>query len=45
MGKADIVRLLLDAGAKADVQAEGHTPLSLARGRGEAAIVSMLENR
>ena len=43
MGKIDLVRRLLQAGARPGIEAQGHTPLSLARGRGEAEIVGLLE--
>ena len=42
MGKPDIVQRLLDAGASARIEAGGHTPLSVAQARGEAAIVNLL---
>jgi hypothetical protein len=42
MGKPDIVQRLLDAGASARIEAGGHTPLSVAQARGEAAVVSLL---
>jgi hypothetical protein len=42
MGMADAVRRLLRHGARRDAEAEGHTPLSLARGRGEKEIIDSL---
>jgi hypothetical protein len=42
MGQLDIARLLLARGAARDVEAEGHTPLSLAKFRNEAAVVELL---
>ena len=42
MGKAEIVRLLLEKGASKDVEAQGHTPVSLAKMRGEKKIIKML---
>jgi hypothetical protein len=44
MGLADIVRLLLDRGATVEVDAEGHTPRSLAEGRGRNDILAMLQS-
>ena len=42
MGQLDIARLLLERGATRDVEAEGQTPLSLAKFRNEAEIVGLL---
>jgi hypothetical protein len=42
MGQLEIARLLLERGATRDVAAEGHTPLSLAKMRNEAAMVELL---
>lgn len=43
MGHAGIVAVLLDNGADPNIEAEGHTPLSLAEMRGEKRIVSLLQ--
>jgi hypothetical protein len=43
MGHAEIVEILLNNNAEPNIEAEGHTPLSLAKGRGEKRIVSLLE--
>lgn len=43
MGQEHMARRLLDAGADAMCLAGEHTPLTLARGAGETAIVEMLE--
>lgn len=45
MGKIQIVQCLLDRGALPHPEAEGHTPLSLAQGRGERNIVKLLSGR
>jgi ankyrin repeat protein len=42
LGYAEIVALLLKHGADQAIEAEGHTPLSLAEMRGEATIVQLL---
>jgi hypothetical protein len=42
MGQLEIARLLLERGATRDVQAEGHTPLSLAKFRNETAVIELL---
>jgi Ankyrin repeats (3 copies)/Ankyrin repeat len=42
MGLTDIVTLLLERGAAIDVEAEGHTPRSLAEGRGRDDVLAML---
>ncbi len=42
MGQVDVVKELLAAGARVDVEAEGHTPESLAKGQGQTAIVELL---
>lgn len=42
MGEIEIVRALLARGADPAREAHGHTPLSLAEGRGEAAIAALL---
>lgn len=43
MGLVGIVRLLLDRGASIDVDAEGHTPRSLAEGRERKDILAMFD--
>ncbi len=43
MGHAEIVEILLNNDAEPNVEAEGHTPLSLAKLRGEKKIVSLLQ--
>lgn len=43
MGRTEIVEILLNNEADPKVEAEGHTPLSLARLRGEEKIVSLLQ--
>jgi len=43
VGFEEIVRLLLDHGADAGVNAQGHTPLSLARSQKRTAIIRQLE--
>jgi hypothetical protein len=45
MGKTEMVRILLARGASPDVEAQGHTPLSLAEGRKCKDIVKLLKNR
>jgi hypothetical protein len=45
MGKADLVRRLLDAGATANVEADRHTPLSLAQARKHNEIIRLLTQR
>jgi hypothetical protein len=45
MGKTDMVRILLARGAFPDVEAQGHTPLSLAEGRKHENIVKLLKRR
>ena len=42
MGLVACARLLLNHGARRDVSAYGHTPLSLAQQRGHAALVALL---
>ncbi len=42
MGQLELARLLLQRGARPDARAQGHTPRSLAEGRGEAAVVDLL---
>jgi hypothetical protein len=42
MGELALARLLLERGATRDVEAEGHTPLSLAKMRNEQALVELL---
>jgi hypothetical protein len=42
MGHAEIVEILLNNGADPNIEAEGHTPLSLAEMRGEEKMVSLL---
>lgn len=44
MGRADLCELLLTAGADPHAVAEGHTPASLARGRGHEHLATHLEN-
>jgi ankyrin repeat protein len=44
MGRVEMVRRLLAAGALAAPEAQGHTPLSLARLRHESEVVRMLES-
>ncbi len=44
MGHADAVRVLLRAGASPMVEADGHTPQSLAETGGHSAIVAMLQD-
>lgn len=41
-GHLDAARVLLERGASPRLEAEGHTPLSLAEGQGHAAIVDLL---
>jgi hypothetical protein len=43
MGLVELVQLLLGRGARPDVEAQGHTPRSLAQGRGETAILELLD--
>ena len=43
LGHLDVLRVLLDRGASPNPEAEGHTPRSLAEGRGEAEIVALLD--
>ncbi|MBL8262212.1 MAG: ankyrin repeat domain-containing protein [Xanthomonadaceae bacterium] len=43
MGLVDIVCLLLDRGASIDVDAEGHTPRSLAEGRDRKDILALFD--
>lgn len=45
MGRPELVRLLLDRGAAPGVEAQGHTPRSLATARGHGDIVEMLDGR
>lgn len=45
MGEREIVRLLLDRGASPYLEAQGHTPRSLAAARDEVAIVELLDHR
>ena len=45
MGEPTIVRLLLDRGASPHLEAQGHTPRSLAASRNEIAIVELLDHR
>ena len=45
MGRVELVRRLLDAGARADTEAEGHTPLSLALSRKEEEVITLLSRR
>jgi ankyrin repeat protein len=42
MGHLDVLQVLLDRGASPNLEAEGHTPLSLAKGRGNREIVALL---
>ena len=42
MGEQEIVQLLLERGASPHSDAEGHTPRSLAEGRGDTAIMELL---
>jgi hypothetical protein len=42
MGNTSLVKLLLKAGADKSIIAEGHTALSLAKGKGEQAVVELL---
>jgi ankyrin repeat protein len=44
MGYAEIVAILLNNGADSNIEAGGHTPLSLAEMRGEKKIVSLLRD-
>ena len=44
MGQRDLVELLLERGAMPDVEAQGHTPRSLAESRGQAAIADLLNS-
>jgi hypothetical protein len=41
-GHVDVTRMLLDRGASPNPEAEGHTPRSLAKMRGEKAILALL---
>jgi hypothetical protein len=41
LGEIKLVRLLLDHGAEADIEADGHTPRSLAKGKGHSAIIDL----
>jgi len=43
MGRLDVLRVLLDRGAAPEPTAEGHTPRSLAAGRGNEEIVALLD--
>jgi hypothetical protein len=43
MGRLDMLRVLLDRGASPEPNAEGHTPRSLAAGRGNEDIVALLD--
>ncbi len=43
MGLKDMVKQLLQHGADVNCDAQGHTPLSLAKARGEEEIISLLE--
>ena len=43
MGKVEMTKLLLDRGANSEVEAEGHTPLSLAVQQGEKEIIQILK--
>lgn len=45
MGKPALVRLLLESGASATVEAEGHTPRSLAELRNEQQILKLLDQQ
>ena len=42
MGNTDFVRMLLAHGARADLDAQGHTAVSLAKQRGHADIMALL---
>ena len=42
IGEVQIVRLLLERGAFPHPDAAGHTPLSLAQGRAQTAVVKLL---
>ena len=44
MGQTEIVELLIERGAKPRVDAQGHTPRSLAESQGETAVVALLDN-
>jgi ankyrin repeat protein len=44
MGHLDVLRLLLERGASPNPEAEGHTPRSLAEGRGNRDVVVVLES-
>lgn len=44
MGLLDIAKQLVEAGAETDVEAEGHTPKSLAKARNEAAMTRFLNS-
>ena len=43
MGHIEIVKELLQNGAKKEIEAEGHTALSLAKARNNKEIIEMLE--
>jgi ankyrin repeat protein len=43
MGHLDVLRVLLDRGAMPNLDAEGHTPRSLAEGRKNGDIVAVLD--
>ena len=45
MGHQEVLRVLLDRGALPNVEAEGHTPRSLAEGRGNGEIVAVLNRQ
>jgi hypothetical protein len=44
MGKVEMTKLLLNRGANRDVEAEGFTPLKLARARGNNSIIQILND-
>lgn len=41
-GLMDLVKALIEHGASPNLEAEGHTPLSLAEARGQSAVVALL---
>lgn len=42
-GHLEMARMLLDHGASPSLDAEGHTPRSLAEARGETSVVALLD--
>jgi len=44
-GNLELTRFLLERGARSDVNAQGHTPISLAEQRGYGEVVKLLESK